>query len=81
MKREEREKALQDELVVAKKKKLKMESVARRLFDNADKRSKEVAKKSAAAKMKALVVESNTLREKSAGNSKERYSGSSQGNS
>ena len=38
-------KALQDELVVAKKKKLEMESVAKRLFDNADKRSKEAAKK------------------------------------
>ena len=39
-------KALQDELVVAKKKKLELESVAKRLFDNADKRSKEAAKKS-----------------------------------
>ena len=68
-------KALQDELVVAKKKKLELESVAKRLFDNADKRSKEAAKKSDATKMKALVVESNTLR------SKERYSSSSQGNS
>ena len=57
-------KALQDELVVAKKKKLELESVAKRLFDNADKRSKEAAKKSDAAIMKALVIESNTLREK-----------------
>ena len=57
-------KALQDELVVAKKKKLELESVAKRLFDNADKRLKEAAKKSDTAKMKALVVESNTLREK-----------------
>ena len=57
-------KALQDELVGAKKKKIKLESVVKKLFDSANKKSKEAAKKSDAATMKALVIESNTLREK-----------------
>ena len=57
-------KVLQDELTVAKKKKLELESVAKRLFDSANKKSKEAEKKSDAAVMKAMLIESNASRER-----------------
>lgn len=58
-------KALQEELVDAKKKKVELESVMRRLGDNADKKAKEAEKMSDAAAMKALLMESNAARDQS----------------
>ena len=57
-------KALQEELVDAKKK-VELESVMRRLGDNADKKAKEAEKMSDAAAMKALLMESNGARDQS----------------
>ena len=55
----QKRKALQDELIAAKKKKTELESVARQLLDTANKKAKEAEKKSHVAAMKALIMESN----------------------
>ena len=55
----QKRKALQDELMAAKKKKTELESVASQLLDTANKKAKEAEKKSGVAAMKALIMESN----------------------
>ena len=60
----QKRKALQDELMVTKKKTTELESVASWLLDTANKKAKEAEKKSSVAAMKALIMESNTSREK-----------------
>ena len=55
----QKRKALQDELVAAKKKKTELESVASQLLDTGNKKAKEAEKKSGVAAMKALIMESN----------------------
>ena len=55
----QKRKALQDELMAARKKKTEHESVASRLLDTANKKAKEAEKKSSVAAMKALIMESN----------------------
>ena len=57
-------KALEEELGSAKKQE-ELESVAMKLIDTGDKKAKEPAKQKDATKMKALLMESNALREKS----------------
>ena len=52
------------DLAVAKKKKLELESVAKKLFDSVNKKSKEVEKMSDLASMKAKLIESNTSKER-----------------
>ena len=54
----QKRKALQDELMAAKKKKTELESVASWLLDTANKKAKEAEKKSGVAAMKALIMES-----------------------
>ena len=55
----QKRKALQDELMAAKKKKTELESIASWLLDTANKKAKEAEKKSGVATMKALIMESN----------------------
>ena len=55
----QKRKALQDELMAAKKKKTELESVASQLLDTANKKAKEAEKKSGVAAMKALIMESS----------------------
>ena len=62
--RGQKRKALQEDLAVAKKKKLEVESVAKKLFDNANKKLKEAEKMSDLASMKAKLIESNTSKER-----------------
>ena len=54
----QKRKALQDELMAAKKK-TELESVASWLLDTANKKAKEAEKKSGVAAMKALIMESS----------------------
>ena len=58
-------KALQEELNSAKKRKRDWEVTAKKLASEADKRAKEAVKKSDAAVMKAILMESNVSRDKS----------------
>ena len=60
----QKRKALQEDLAVAKKKKLEFESVAKKLFDSANKKLKEAEKMSDLASMKAKLIESNTSKER-----------------
>ena len=60
----QKRKALQDELMAAKKKKTDLESVASQLLDTANMKAKEAEKKSGVAAMKALIMESNASRER-----------------
>ena len=60
----QKRKALQGELMAAKKKKTELESVASQLLDTANKKAKEAEKKSGVAAMKALIMESNASRER-----------------
>ena len=55
--------ALEEELGSVKKKR-ELESIAQRLIDTADKKAKEAEKTENASQMKALLMESNTSREK-----------------
>ena len=55
----QKRKALQDELMAAKRKKTELESVASWLLDTANNKAKEPEKKSGVAAMKALIMESN----------------------
>ena len=60
----QKRKALQDELMAAKKKKTELESVASWLLDTANKKAKEAEKKSGVAAMKALIMESTASQER-----------------
>ena len=60
----QKRKALQDELMAAKKKKMEFESVASWLLDTANKKAKEAEKKSGVAAMKALIMKSNASQER-----------------
>ena len=60
----QKRKALQDELMAAKKKKTELESVASWLLDTANKKAKEAEKKLGVAAMKALIMESSASRER-----------------
>ena len=55
----QKRKALQDELMAAKKRKTELESVASWLLYTANKKAKESEKKWGVAAMKALIMESN----------------------
>ena len=62
--RGQKRKALQEDLAVTKKKNLELESVAKKLFDSANKKLKEGEKMSDLASMKAKLIESNTSKER-----------------
>ena len=57
-------KALQEELNTAKKRKKELEVRAQKLAESADKKAKEVEKKTDLATMKTLLIESNASRKK-----------------
>ena len=59
----QKRKALQDELMAAKKK-TELESVASQLLDTANKKAKEAEKKSGVAAMKAFIMESSASQER-----------------
>ena len=58
-------KVLKEELAGAKKRKLELEAVMKRLVGTANKKAKEAEKKTEAVAMKSLLMESNAAREKS----------------
>ena len=62
--KDRKRKELHQELTAAKKRKTELESVAKKLVDTAKRKAKEAEKKSDAAVIKALVIESNSSREK-----------------
>ena len=57
-------KALEEDLTAAKKEKLELERVSKKLLDTADKKAKDAKKKKDATVMKALLIESNASRER-----------------
>ena len=57
-------KALEENLIAAKKEKLELERVSKKLLDTADKKAKDAEKKKDATVMKALLMESNASRER-----------------
>ena len=57
-------KALEEDLIAAKKEKLELERVSKKLLDTADKKAKDAEKKKDATVMKALLIESNASRER-----------------
>ena len=57
-------KALEEDLIAAKKEKLELERVSKKLLDTADKKAKDAGKKKDATVMKALLIESNASRER-----------------
>ena len=57
-------KALEENLIAAKKEKLELERVSKKLLDTADKKEKDAEKKKDATVMKALLMESNASRER-----------------
>ena len=71
-KREEKEKtekgrkrkALEEDLIEAKKEKLELERVSKKLLDTTDKKAKDAEKKKYANVMKDLLIESNASRER-----------------
>ena len=60
-------KVLQEELTTAKKRKSELETVAKKLVDTANQKAKEAEKKTDAATMKTLLIQSNASREKAEG--------------
>ena len=73
-------KALEEDLIAAKKERLELEKVSKKLLDTADKKAKDTKKKKDGTVMKALLIESNASRERAEQNPKERYSSSGQRN-
>ena len=57
-------KALEEDLIAAKKEKLELERVSKKLLDTAGKKAKDAEKKKDATVMKALLIESNASRER-----------------
>ena len=57
-------KALEEDLIAAKKEKLELERVSKKLLDTADKKAKDAEKKKDATVMKGLLIESNASRER-----------------
>ena len=57
-------KALKEDLIAAKKEKLELERVSKKLLDTADKKAKDAEKKKDATVMKAFLIESNVSRER-----------------
>ena len=57
-------KALEEDLIAAKKEKLELERVSKKLLDTADKKAKDAEKKKDATVMRALSIESNAFRER-----------------
>ena len=55
-------KALEEDLIAAKKEKMELERVSKKLLDTADKKAKDAEKKKDATVTKALLIESNTSR-------------------
>ena len=58
-------KALQEELTAAKKQKLELQKTAEKLVLSADKKAEQAEKKKDTVQLKALLIESNTLRKRS----------------
>ena len=58
-------KALQDDLVSAKKRKTELQVTAQKLVHSADEKAKDAVKRTDAAALRALLIESNASREKS----------------
>ena len=57
-------KALEEDFIAAKKEKLELERVSKKLLNTADKNAKDAEKKKDATVMKALLIESNASRER-----------------
>ena len=58
-------KVLQDDLVSAKKRKTELQVTAQKLVHSADEKAKDAVKRTDAAALRALLIESNASREKS----------------
>ena len=58
-------KALQDDLVSAKKRKTELQVTAQKLVHSTDEKAKDAVKRTDAAELRALLIESNASREKS----------------
>ena len=65
-------KALQDDLVSAKKRKTELQVTAQKLVHSADEKAKDAVKRTDAAALRALLIESNASREKSQRGPRER---------
>ena len=65
-------KALEEDLIAAKKEKLELERVLKKLLDTADKKAKDAEKKKDATVMKALLYRIKCFQGKSRANPKER---------
>ena len=58
-------KALQEELIAAKKRKTELQATAQKLVDSADMKAKEAEKRTDVATLKALLIESNASQKRS----------------
>ena len=64
LRRERKRKTLEEDVIAAKKEKLELERVSKKLLDTADRKAKDAEKKKGATVMKALLIESNAARER-----------------